>query len=371
MFRKIFFFLSFILFGINICSEEIRGIWVVRWDVDKPMKVFTLMDDIENYDINTIFVQVYARCEAMYKSEIAPRSTELLNAPFTYDPLELIIKLAHKRGVKVHAWLNLYYAWSHAPFPVTESHVSNKHPEWFIGDNKGINVKDFSVEEIKVKGLEGYFLEPGNREVREYLKKIVQEIVKNYDVDGLHMDYCRYPGGNYGYDIPARVAFMRTQYVDPLKFQDRTRLREEFGSDAFFDLQKIWNDWRREQITLTIKEIYGTVKGIKPNALVSVAVIGDNNHARNDLFQDWVLWAREGCVDFVVPMLYSSSTNWIDKKTRSISALIGRDKLAVGLGAYLQDYNNLLQEIIKVEGAGTRGYLLFSYGGMEEKGYFK
>lgn len=372
MFRKSFLLFFSLLFFINLHSEEIKGIWIIRWDVDAPLKVFKLMDDIKKYDINTLFVQVYARCEAMYKSKIAPRSTELLEAPFNYDPLDLIVKLAHRDGYKVHAWINLYYAWSHAPFPLTQSHIANKHPEWFIGDDRGINLKTYSIEEIKAVGLEGYFLEPGNEEVREYLKKIVDEIVKNYDIDGLHMDYCRYPRSNYGYDIPARVTFMRENYIDPLKLQDvtDTDIKKEFGSEVFFDLQKRWDDWRREQVTLTIKEISNSIRRKKPGIQVSVAVIGDNTHALDVLFQDWVSWARLGYVDFVVPMLYSTNIDWIERKTRNIAALIGGDKLAVGLGAYLQDYTNLVQEIIRVEGAGAKGYLLFSYGGMVEKGYF-
>ncbi len=370
MFRKSFLLFILLLFFTHLYSEEIKGIWVIRWDIDRPLKVFKLMDDIKRYDINTLFVQVYARCEAMYNSEIAPRSTELLDSPFNYDPLDLILKLAHRDGYKVHAWINLYYAWSHAPFPLSGQHIINKHPEWIIGDSEGVNLKTYSVEEIKAMGLEGYFLEPGNPAVRKYLRKIVREIIENYDVDGIHMDYCRYPQRDFGYDIPARVTFMRENYIDPLKIKDRSKIREELGDEAFFDLQKRWDVWRREQVTLTLKEIYNDVKKGKPGIQVSVAVIGDNNHASGDLFQDWVLWARTGYVDFVVPMLYSSNINWIERKTRNIVTLIGKDKLAVGLGAYLQDYANLLQEIIKVEGMETKGYLLFSYGGMVEKGYF-
>jgi len=99
-------------------------------------------------------------------------------------------------------------------------------------------------------------------------------------------------------------------------------------------------------------------------------VIGDNNHAYDDLYQDWVSWVRSGHVDFVVPMLYSSDIGWIERKTKKIVGLVGRERLVVGLGAYLQDSNNLMQEIIRVEGAGAKGFLLFSYGGMQEKGYF-
>lgn len=370
MFRKSLILFIFLFLFLKLHGEEIRGIWIIRWDVDDPVKVFKMMDDMKKYDINTLFVQVYARCEAMYKSQIVPRSTELLNTPFNYDPLDLVIKLAKRDGYKVHAWINLYYGWSHAPFPLSEYHIANKHPEWFIGDDKGTNLKTYSVEEIKAMGLEGYFLEPANAKVQEHLKKIACEIVENYDVDGLHMDYCRYPRSDYGYDIPARVRFMREMYVDPLKLRDKSEIRSDFGAGAFFDIQQKWDDWRRKQVTLTIKEIYEEVKKIKSEVQVSVAVIGDNEHARDDLLQDWVFWARSDYVDFVVPMLYSSDVGWIERKTKKTIGFVGRNKLVVGLGAYLQDYDNLLQEIIQVQGLETRGYLLFSYGGMVEKGYF-
>ncbi len=370
MFKISFLFLISCLLFTNISAEEIKGIWITRWDIDEPLKVFELMENLKRYDINTLFVQVYARGEAMYKSEIAPRSTELLNAPFNYDPLDLILKIAHRDGYKVHAWINLYFVWSHAPFPMTAQHIVNGHPDWFIGDGRGVSLKTYSVEDLKAMGLEGYYLEPGNTEVREYLGRIALEIVKKYEIDGIHMDYCRYPGRDYGYDIPARVEFMRGHYVDPLRFQNMTGIIKEFGDDGFFDLQERWNDWRREQVTLTIELIYESVKRSKPEVQVSAAVIGDIDHATYTLFQDWSSWARTGCVDFVVPMLYSTSIDWVERKTKSTVKLIGRDKLVVGLGAYLQNYDNLLQEIIRVESLGVKGYLLFSYGGMVEKGYF-
>lgn len=364
------FMLLFLLCSSSLFSEEVRGIWIIRWDVDDPIKVFEMMKDLKRYDVNTLFVQVYARCEAMYRSGLVPRATELLNAPFNYDPLDLIVRLGHKEGYEVHAWINLYYAWSHAPFPQTGEHIANKHPEWFLADDMGKNLKEFSVEEIKAMGLEGYFLQPGNEAVREHLKAIVKEIIDNYDVDGIHMDYARYPRRDYGYDVGARVGFMREYYVDPWNIKNRISADDAYGADAFLDLESKWEHWRREQVSRTVREIFEVVKLKDPALQVSVAVIGDHNHAYQDLYQDWVSWAQSNYVDYVVPMLYSSSVDWIDGKTKSTIKLVGREKLVVGLGAYLQEYENLVQEISRVQSVGARGYLLFSYGGMKEKGYF-
>ncbi|TET21334.1 MAG: hypothetical protein E3J78_04055, partial [Candidatus Cloacimonadota bacterium] len=274
MFKKTIIAILFFVAALSLQSEEMRGIWIVRWDVDDPIKVFTMMEDIKRYNINTLFVQVYARCEAMYKSDIVPRSSELLNAPFNYDALDLIIQLGHQNGYKVHAWINLYYAWSHAPFPPASNHIANKHPEWFIGDEKGISLRTYSIEEIKAMRLEGYFLEPGNNHVREHLVNIVKEIIENYDVDGIHMDYCRYPRKDYGYDVPARVAFLREFYVDPMKIHERSEVEREFGSEGYLDLQLHWDNWRRERVTITVREIFETVKLKNPEMQVSVAVIG-------------------------------------------------------------------------------------------------
>lgn len=373
MFRKILCLLVFLIGWSYSYSEEIKGIWVARWNINEPLKVFQLMKDLQknDIDVNAIFVQVYARGEALYNSDIAPRSQDLFGAPYNYDPLSLIIQLAHRNGFKVHAWLNLYYVWSHAPFPASFQHISNKYPEWFIADSLGISLRTLTVEEIKALGLEGYFLEPGNEKVKQFVTEIAHEIAKNYDVDGIHLDYCRYPGREYGYDIPARVSFMRENYVDPIALKQRRKIREEFGYEAFFDLNKRWDDWRREQVTLTVREIKNTVKAIKPKIEVSAAVIGDVEHASDNLFQDWVKWAQNNDVDFVIPMLYSSNSDWVLSKTNKTSNLVGRKKVAVGIGAYLMDYKDLVQQIIKVQGKNTRGYVLFSYGGMEEKGYFK
>ncbi len=371
IYKRLVLLLAVMLCCSRLISEEIKGVWVVRWDVDDPMKVFTMMSDLKKLDINTLYVQVYARCEAMYPSKLVPRSTELLNAPFNYDPLDLIVRLGHNEGYQVHAWINLYYAWSHAPFPRTEDHIVNKHPDWMLADNQGVNLKNYSVEQIKAMGLEGYFLQPGNEAVREHLKSIVKEIISNYDVDGIHMDYVRYPRRDYGYDVGARVGFMREYYVDPLSIRDRSSKDDAYSSDAFLDLESKWEGWRREQVSSTVREVFELVKLSNPALEVSVAVIGDYDHAYQDLYQDWVLWAQSNYIDYIIPMLYSSNIGWIGRKTKATAELVGRDKLVVGLGAYLQDYENLVQEISRVKSSGARGYLLFSYGGMKEKGYFE
>lgn len=370
MCKRILLLLVIMLCFYHLLSGEMKGIWIVRWDVNEPMKVFTMMSDLKEYDINALFVQVYARCEAMYPSKLVPRSTELLNAPLNYDPLDLIVRLGHKEGYQVHAWINLYYAWSHAPFPQTSNHIVNKHPDWMLADDRGVNLKNYSVEQIKAMGLEGYFLQPGNEAVLEHLKSIVEEIIDNYDVDGIHMDYVRYPGRDYGYDVGARVGFMREYYVDPWSIKNRRSRDDAYSEDAFLDLESKWDGWKRDRVSQTVREIFEVAKLKDPALQVSVAVIGDNNHAYQDLYQDWVSWTQSNYVDFVVPMLYSSSVDWIGRKTKDAIGLVGRDKLVVGLGAYLQDYENLVQEISRVKSSGARGYLLFSYGGMKEKGYF-
>jgi uncharacterized lipoprotein YddW (UPF0748 family) len=347
MCKKAFLLLVLMLWFSGLFSKEIKGIWIIRWEVDDPIKVFEMMKDLKKYDINALYVQVYARCEAMYRSQLVPRSTELLNAPFNY-----------------------YYAWSHAPFPQTANHIANQHPEWFLADEQGINLKNYSVEEIKAMGLEGYFLQPGNEAVREHLKAIVKEIIENYNVDGIHMDYVRYPRRDYGYDVGARVGFMREYYVDPWNIKNRISTDDPYSEDAFLDLESKWENWRRDQVSRTVREIFEVVKLKDPALQVSVAVIGDNNHAYQNLYQDWVSWAQSNYVDYIVPMLYSSSADWIDRKTKGTIELIGREKLVVGLGAYLQEHENLAQEIARVRSVGTRGYLLFSYGVMKEKGYF-
>lgn len=330
-----------------------------------PGEIRSLVNRASEANLSLLFVQAYARAEALYRSDLVPRATELSGTRRDFDPFGMTLSLAHQKGLKVHAWVNLFYAWSHAPFPYSSRHHTNWHPDWFIGDRNGRSLLAYSVPQLESAGLEGYFLSPANPEVRVWLRGICAEICRKYPVDGIHLDYTRYPQGDYGYDAASRVQFMRKHYVDPLDLvQNRRLIVGSFGEAGHTDLQRRWSEFRRETVTSLVKEIAADVRAIRPGVLVSAAVSANPQHARVDLYQDWLNWF--GDLDFVVPMCYSKSTEFVVGTYSKLLPWVRQGKVLAGLGVYNQPYHSCAEKIERLRAMGARGFVLFSYDGMKD-----
>ncbi len=363
---------SFLLLFLHLTQASLagsgleeRGMWVVRWSITSPGEIRRVVEQAQEANLDFLLVQAYARGEALYRSELVPRATELAGTPPSFDPFGTILDLAHRRGLRVHAWVNIFYAWSHAPFPGSPRHHTSWHRDWFIADRDGRSLLTYSVPQLKSVGLEGYFLSPANPKVRVWLRGICAEICRKYPVDGVHLDYVRYPQGDYGYDPPSRAQFMRRYYVDPLDLvQNRRSIRSTFGENGYTDLRRRWNMFRADAVSSLVKEIAFDMKRIRPGISVSAAVSANPEHARGDLHQDWLNWF--GDLDFVVPMCYSKSTGFVVKTYSKLLPWVREGKVLVGLGVYNQPYYSCEEKIEKLRDMGARGFVLFSYDGIKD-----
>jgi len=271
-------------------KPELRGCWVSGWgdgfltpeQADETIRLAKLAN------LNTIFVQVRKVGDAYYRSSFEPRATNI-SAPDDYDPLAYIIEKAHAEGIKVHAWVNMFRVWTGSTPPSNQQHVALRFPGWISKRYDGnINASD------------GLFLDPGVPEVCDYTLNIVVDIVRNYNVDGVHLDYVRYAGRDYGY-ASAAVA----------RFNEETN---RCGIPAPNDPE--WCKWRRDQVTSLVKRIYKAIKQEKPDIIVSAAVVCWGSSSDNfentspylKVHQDWLSWLKMGYVDAVVPMNYKNES---------------------------------------------------------------
>jgi uncharacterized lipoprotein YddW (UPF0748 family) len=209
-----------------------------------------------------------------------------------------MVKQAKANCMEVHAWFNVFKVCTKAGPPDSFSHVANRHPEWLSKDVNGVSASG-----------DGEFLDPGVPEVREYLKKVVADLVGKYNINGLMLDYVRYPGKNWGYNDKA-VAEFNKEY-------GRTGKPSPDDPD--------WCNWRRDQVTATVRAIYREVQRMKPGMKVSAATIAwgscpstfEQTSAYKAVFQDWRTWMREGIIDANMPMNYKDPSDprqsrWFD-----------------------------------------------------------
>lgn len=286
-------------------------------------QLVTLLDQLKSAGINAVIFQVRPECDALYNSPYEPWSYFLTgqqglapNPP--YDPLQFAVEEAHKRGMELHAWFNPYRAVrkvsGSGSYAAAATHVSVLHPDWILY---------FPTTSLKI-------LNPGLPEVREFVARVVADIVRRYDVDGVHADDYFYP-------------------YDPIISNEDASTFQNY-SRGFTNL----GDWRRDNVNLLMKMIRDSVQTIKPFVKIGMSPFGiwkngvppgiTGLDAYSSIYGDAIAWLHDHSVDYLTPQLYwviggpqdySKLVSWWADSTR----IYGRH-LYPGQAAYRISDNN-------------------------------
>ncbi len=346
--------------AVNAAETEFRALWVLRNTLVSRHEIDLMLTQAQEAGFNVLLAQVRGRGDALYASSIEARSELLTDDSF--DGLAYMIAEAHARNMEVHAWLNVFFVWAAPSMPVDPRHVLNAHPEWVAVRSDGRSLLDLSRREIEAMGIQGVFLSPGNPQVREHLRAVVKELVERYDLDGIHLDYMRYPNVDVGYDVATRTEFMRAYGVDPLEFAtDGQAAAELLGEKGILDLQALWGEWRESDVESLVEDIYLDMKAIRPAARLSAAVLPDTHSAVAKHAQDWPSWLRRGILDFAVPMCYSASTRAVKDQVVAIKNAMGENKFYPGIAMYNQSSGRVVEKVRALRKVGVRGFSMFCY----------
>ena len=329
-------------------SLDFRGIWIPRWSIDDHENIFATLDNRFNH----VFLQVFALGEAYYPSE------KVIVKRYDDRWLRDFLAEAHRRNIRVSAWLNVFYSWGYAERTSDARHPINRHPNWYVEDRNGASILEYGVEDLKRMGIEGYYLTPANNQVFDYILDIATELVENYDFDGVHLDYCRYPTRRFIYDVSLRSRFMREYGVDPGDFGS-TGFEQRFSVWGSTDLESRLQHLVRDELTGFVAELSARVKGARPYMELSVAVKADYESARSDFLQDWPRWVNDGLVDYVCLMAYGNNIGGILNKT--IEIVNDPHKVAVGLGVYRLSTDRIAAQVRQVAALPFSGVVFFSY----------
>lgn len=291
-------------------QREFRAAWIatvgnIDWPSRKDLstaeqkaELVSILDRAAKIGLNAVIFQVRPACDALYASQLEPWSEYLTGTmgkppePF-YDPLAFAIAEAHQRGLELHAWFNPYRArHSNARSPIAATHMSKTRPQL-------------------VRRYGSYlWLDPGEREVQEHSLNVVLDVVKRYDVDGVHFDDYFYP-------------YKESANGRELDFPDEASWKK---SGAGGKLER--NDWRRENVNGFIQKVYKSVKATKPWVKFGVSPFGiwrpgqpaqiKGFDAYNQLYADARHWLVNGWVDYFTPQLYWA----IEPKEQSFPVLL-------------------------------------------------
>jgi uncharacterized lipoprotein YddW (UPF0748 family) len=292
-------------------QREFRGVWVatvenIDWPSQRGLdsarqkqELLAILDRAAALRLNVVILQVRDCCDAFYDSKIEPWSEYLTGrmgqAPSpAYDPLEFAVAEAHKRGLELHAWFNPYRArFRDLKTPVATNHVTVQHPEL-----------------VRTYGRY-LWLDPSEQGTRDYSLSVVMDVVRRYDIDGVHFD-------DYFYPYPEKSGDQELNFPDDASWR---RYREAGGKLA-------QADWRRENVDRFVHSVYQAIKREKPWVKFGISPFGiwrpshppqiSGFDSCDKLYGDSRKWLAEGWLDYCAPQLY-----WpVDQKAQSFPVLL-------------------------------------------------
>ena len=325
----------------DVPTEPTRSVWITRWDYRTREDVARLVEQCADAGFDELLFQVRGNASTFYPSKLEPWADELGGADPGFDPLALALELAHARGLRLQAWVNVVPAWWGAVPPTDPTHVVNAHPEWLWYDAAG-NRQPYS-ERFYIS------LNPCLPEVREHLVAVAEELLENYAVDGLHLDYIRFPN-----EPPATPKGL--DYPRDARTQALFRSERGLGPD---DDPAAWDEWRAAQVTQLVRELRAVQRRVRPAAQLTAAVGAEALSAAAH-HQDWPRWIEEELVDTLYPMNYAGD------EERFVARLDDwgprRKKVSVRMGLHA---TSVAPAKLTERMAGARerfgGYALFGY----------
>lgn len=346
-------------------KEELRAIWVVRHALASRDEIDRAVDFAIAARFHLLFVQVRGRGDAYYRSTLEPVASELTRPIDAFDPLQYLLRRAHEADIAVHAWVNMCYVWSDDEEDPPPGHILNTHPEWLTGNGEGPRMDRLPVEEWRRRGYEGYFVSPAHPDMRRHTVGVIAEIVSNYPVDGVHMDYIRYPGREFGLSEFERTEFALLYGIDPLPFEGEGGAAPPgiLGSGGAHLIDDLRIEWRAAQVDTLVHMVRGVVGDLP----LSAAVVPEIASARREKGQDWLGWIMRGDLDFVVPMAYKYEPGELVKQMGKIKRTIGAGRFLVGLPVFDERTRYLGYSVSLLRQEGIIGYSLFSYNALAEE----
>jgi uncharacterized lipoprotein YddW (UPF0748 family) len=391
----IFFLTLFLTTSLNAQknNQEFRSTWVITWEYisssstveQNKARIREILDNHKKANMTSVLFQVRQSGTAYYPSSYEPWGYYAGYTNPGFDPLKYAIEEAHKRGLELHAWFNTFSVSS-----TQAGTIANQHPEWICRDQEGTAMTSYMAAS------------PGLKAVRDYTLNVAMEIVRNYDIDGLHLDYIRW--NEYSSDdmINTSTQLMQETKLDGFISENTIKkLTSTKSSSRFlYDIEHpfsagipvgftSWEAWWRASVTEFVHALHDSIQTVKPWVRLSPAALGKYRlggasgwNGYYVVFQDAALWFNQGYIDQLTPMHYHwlTGNDLFNELTSDWEPYIqqgiqdGR-LYSCGPGSYLLDENNLWSNHIGIvnrarDKSWVDGFQFFSYGTWKDYNYW-
>lgn len=312
---------------------EIRAVWMDRTSIPKTEEgIRALIRDYSRAGINIVHPEVIFNGYAAYPSAFLPQQDLWPGI----DMLAILTDEAHKRGMEVHPWVWVFRAGNAKDM----GGLLPTHPDWAMKNARG--------ETLAESG--SYWLNPCHRAVRRTLLNAYRELILKYPVDGIQLDYIRFPGPDWGYNDLCRIRFREEHGIDPFNIQPFTQ--------PVLD----WHLWREDLINTFVRDVSESLRSLRPGIKISAAVASFPDRARTTYLQNWQHWAANKWVDFLAPMDYTTNMQDFRSRVESSRLQIGDTALlAPGIGLLgVKGSELLLEQIDIAREAPVAGVTIFA-----------
>ena len=339
-------------------SGELKGVWI-RPTYFSEDDIIKTIDKISNAGINNIFLETYYHGKTIFPSQTMTKYGFIRqNEDYVgFDPLRIWINEAHKRGIKVHIWFETFYVGNKPP-ETNAGYILAKKPEWANYQKKNA---DSDTIAYSVSEHNGYFIDPANPEVQNFLYELLCEIITRYKPDGINLDYIRYPQSldtiysnydmsNWGYTKYARDEFFKMYGVDPIELK--------FTDPLWYQ----WRAYRCNKITSFVRRVSVLCRFNKIQ--ITAVIFPNRNLALNTKMQDWKTWSMNNFVDGFTPLFLTcndmTAMNLMEEVLRNKSA---STKLYAGLFVTFMNGSSadLMKQIHAARKYCLNGLIIFDY----------
>ncbi len=349
----IFLAFYFPIFLVN--AKPVQGLWIVRYALTDKNEIENIITTAKSLNITDLYIQVRALGQNYGLDEIKDDHTLF----------GLLIKKARQENIRSHAWINVLYIWGSEARPSDDSHVFYRSANSILRTALDINIPQY--RNLKKQGIEGFFLEPFDHSNILDTKAIISELIQNYEIDGIHLDYLRYPSYEYSFSPNGRTKFFREYWFDPITIFDIQNAEFLMNPvDKYVYISNIYKDFLRQNITEFLIQLKQYINHFKSPVELSIAVKPNREIAYQSYFQDWGSWLTNNICDHVVIMNYD--TNMSNFMNNLNMALIDQydSKVIIGISTYNQDFQAVYDRIVKIRNTKNGGYVLFSYNYLRE-----
>lgn len=345
-------------------ENELKGVWV-RPVQKSEAEVERTLDEMKELGVNTIFLETFFHGKTIFPSEIMKSyGFESQNRIFRgYDPLSCWVRGAHKRNMKLHIWFQSFYIGNKLP-QEDAYNILAVRPMW---GNRTKAKSEQSEPVAHISEHRGYFIDPANPEVVDFLTKLILEICAKYDIDGVNLDYVRYPlsakasssnyeASNWGYTPYAREEFKKIYGVDPVDIKANTSMWNK------------WDNYRQERITKYVASIKDALKD--RGIVLSAVAFPDYKSSLETKQQNWQRWSAYNYVDALTPLILTADYNLADSMLNEFKRKTSsKTKIYPGLFVSFMEgeSEDLLKQIHIIRNQNLDGIVLFDWAHMDKK----